>query len=115
MANDEEEIKFFDSNKSRSEKLKILVYGLLPRQQKVILDHFKDVAEFTFVEQKVKYLSGTHDYVIINVKFASHAGFNFIKSKTVGKSIRLLIHKGGLVKLIEKIDVLIEQSNLGVE
>lgn len=106
---DSEEASFSES-KNVVYRPRILISGLLPGQQHRIAEQFEDRAFLSFVESSVRYLSGSQDYVIIAAKFASHSTFNSLKSKMFGKRIRLLIHRGGLTTLAERIEELIARS-----
>lgn len=107
---DSEETGFSESKSTVLYQPRILISGLLPGQQYRLAQRFEGRALLSFVESSVRYLSGSQDYVIIAAKFASHSTFNSIKSKIFGKRIRLLIHRGGLTTLAERIEELINRS-----
>jgi hypothetical protein len=107
---DSEETSFSESKSTVLCQPRILISGLLPGQQYRLAQRFEGKALLSFVESGVRYLSGSQDYVIIAAKFASHSTFNSIKSKIFGKRIRLLIHRGGLTTLAERIEELIARS-----
>ena len=107
---DSEEVVFSESKEVVFYQPRILISGLLPGQQNRLAERFQGRALLSFVESSIRYLSGSQDYVIIAAKFASHSTFNSVKSKIFGKRIRLLIHRGGLTTLAERIEELIARS-----
>lgn len=104
-----DEIKFYPPGDS-STTPQILILGLLPRQQQKIFEKFAKRASLVFSEKSVSCISGKQDYIIIVAKFSNHTIFHDIKSKIFGKRIKLLIHRGGLTTLGERIDAIINHS-----
>ena len=109
--NDSEEVVFCGSTLPSSVRPRILITGLLPGQQQKITEKFQNRASLSFIESGVRYLSGSQDYVIIYAKFSSHSTFNSLKNKAFGKRVKLLIHRGGLTTLAERIEELIARTN----
>lgn len=104
-----DEIRFCPTGDSSSGP-QILILGLLSRQQQKIAERFATRASLVFSEKSVSCISGKQDYVIIVAKFSNHTIFHSIKSKIFGKRIKLLIHRGGLTTLSERIDAIINLS-----
>lgn len=101
---------FIKSDEASKVLPKILIVGILSEQQQLLVEEFKDKIAFTFAKENLEYHAGCQDYVVINTKHMKDSKFSFEKTRIVGKQIRLLIHRGGMTRLKEKLEALIQEA-----
>lgn len=109
--NDSEEVKFLGEDQ-KSEKIKILIFGLPIEERQVILKNFQNQIDFTFAEENFKYFSGIQDCIVVNANSQDILNYSLLQAKITGKQIKLLIHRDEIDTLLDKLGSLIEQIRI---
>lgn len=82
---------------------KVMVIGPKPNQQQHLIDQLKRVASINFIENGVRDIPSGTEVVVIWVKFTSHAMFQIAQDYCANSKAKLIVHRGGLGALAQKI------------
>ena len=82
---------------------KVVCLGMLPKQQSVMQQALRQVADLKFVEQdrNTHSIPANADWYVVWARFSSHAMND--KAKSLAKPGRFILHTGGVTGLISKL------------